>query len=286
MEKEISEKEKDFIRAAHQFLENPSFLNRLTEIVGSPLEKGMALVPEKFQKKVNQTTQKALHSALKTALVSIRADSNSDSNADSPHVNSVENLEAAIDHLQRSRYFHNAATAVSGTVGGFFGIAALPIELPVTTTLILRSIAKVAQSFGADLNDQKTQLDCLFVLSAGPNYYASRVTYAVLAREAITFFAAQGARNMAEILGHGTSPIIVKLLSQIAVRFKLVVSEKLIAQSIPIAGAVAGGMINLAFTEHFIQTAKYHFGLQSLENKYGKDRVEALYQDSSSAHRA
>jgi uncharacterized protein (DUF697 family) len=284
VEKEISEKEKDFIRAAHRYLESPSFLNRLTEIVGSPLERGMTLLPEKVQKKITQTTNRALQAALKTALISIHP-SQEQEIKNFPESQPIP-LESALKSFQKSRYFHNAATTLSGTTAGFFGIAALPFELPMTTTLILRSIAQVAKNFGADLSDQKTQLDCLFVLSAGPNYYTSRVTYAVLTREAVTYFTAQGARNLAEILGHGSSPIVVKLLAQIAARFKLVVSEKFIAQSIPVSGAVAGGMINLAFTEHFNQVAKYHFGLQALEKLYGKEQIESIYQESSSAQRA
>ena len=44
--------------------------------------------------------------------------------------------------------FHKLAVAATGAGGGAFGLAALPIELPVSTTVMLRSIADVARSEG------------------------------------------------------------------------------------------------------------------------------------------
>jgi EcsC family protein len=59
--------------------------------------------------------------------------------------------------------------ALSGGVSGFFGIAALPIELPVTTTLMLRAIADIARHQGEDLSTLEARLACVevFALRAG-----------------------------------------------------------------------------------------------------------------------
>jgi EcsC protein family len=45
--------------------------------------------------------------------------------------------------------------------GGTFGLAALPVELPVSTTIMLRSIADIARSEGEDLSDPETALACV-----------------------------------------------------------------------------------------------------------------------------
>ena len=41
---------------------------------------------------------------------------------------------------------HKALATASGAAGGAFGLATLPIELPVSTIIMLRSIADIARS--------------------------------------------------------------------------------------------------------------------------------------------
>ena len=55
----------------------------------------------------------------------------------------------------------------SGAVGGSFGLAALAIELPISTIIMLRSIGDVARSEGEDLTSSETALACLQVFALG-----------------------------------------------------------------------------------------------------------------------
>jgi hypothetical protein len=41
---------------------------------------------------------------------------------------------------------HRALVTASGAVGETFGLAALPVELPASTVIMLRSIADIARS--------------------------------------------------------------------------------------------------------------------------------------------
>jgi hypothetical protein len=66
-----------------------------------------------------------------------------------------------------SSYLHKALAATSGAVGGSFGLAALPIELPVSTVIMLRSIGDIARAEGEDLRDPETALSCLQVFALG-----------------------------------------------------------------------------------------------------------------------
>jgi hypothetical protein len=45
-----------------------------------------------------------------------------------------------------SQLLHKALATASGAAGGAFGLAALPFELPVSTIIMLRSIADIARS--------------------------------------------------------------------------------------------------------------------------------------------
>ena len=86
------------------------------------------------------------------------------------------------------------AGGISGGVSGFFGIAALPIELPVTTTLMLRAIADIARHHGEDLSTLEARLACVEVFALGApqvdrrrtdlGYYASRALIGRLAADA------------------------------------------------------------------------------------------------------
>ena len=57
--------------------------------------------------------------------------------------------------------------AVSGAVGGTFGFSALAIELPLSTTIMLRSVADIARSEGFDLDKVETKQACLEVFALG-----------------------------------------------------------------------------------------------------------------------
>src|SRR4029077_16113388 len=64
-------------------------------------------------------------------------------------------------------FFHKILVMGAGAAGGAFGLAAMPLELPISTCLILRSIAEIAQSEGHTLSSVETRLACLSLLALG-----------------------------------------------------------------------------------------------------------------------
>jgi hypothetical protein len=68
-------------------------------------------------------------------------------------INSLD-LKTVSNHQQ----FDTLYTGIAGGLGGIFGIGSLPIELPVTTTLLLRSIAAIARNQGEDLSQLDSRL--------------------------------------------------------------------------------------------------------------------------------
>ena len=94
-----------------------------------PIEKAFALLPEKWAKVVNEATKKSLETALQAALLTLD---------DKPQLNSWE-------------FLHKLAIVATGAGGGAFGLLGLPVELPVSTTIMLRSIADIARSEGERL---------------------------------------------------------------------------------------------------------------------------------------
>ena len=80
-----------------------------------------------------------------------------------------------------------------------------------------------------------------------------------------------------------SAPALVRFLAQIASRFGIVVSQKVMAQAVAVVGALGGAAVNLAFIEHFQDLARGHFTVRRLERVYGADAVRAEYDRMKSA---
>ena len=132
----LSSAEIEDLRRAKLLLENPGLAAKISNFVGAPIEKGFALLPKKWNAVVNDATRKSIETALHVALWTM--DHN---RAESP-----------------SNWWHKLAVGTTGAAGGVFGLPALAIELPVSTTIMLRSIADIARSQGENLKLPEAKL--------------------------------------------------------------------------------------------------------------------------------
>ncbi len=239
-------------------LEHQNFAMRIANTVGRQLGTLSHLVPSAVRSLVDKAAEKAIAGALDVAVGSLARTTPRD-----------------------SRRLHKAAAAMSGAAGGLFGLSSLPVELPLSTIIILRSIADIARQSGEDISDPATALACLEVFALGAHerddgfmdsgYFAVRGVLAKAVSEAGRFVAQGAALDTA-------SPILMRLISQIGARFGVVVSEKIAAQAVPILGAAGGAAVNYAFAEHFQSIASGHFTVRRLERTYGKEAVKTEYE--------
>jgi hypothetical protein len=179
------------------------------------------------------------------------------------------------------RWIHRAMVIASGAVGGFFGLPGLILELPISTTLMLRSIADIARSEGEDLSSIDTHLACATVFALGGRsrgdnaaetaYYAVRTALTRALSEAAEFAAERG------IVEEG-APIVIRVMANLASRFGVIVTDKAAAEMVPILGALGGASINLLFITHFQAAARGHFIVRRLERKYGGDFIKREYE--------
>ena len=247
------------LKRAKETLENPGIAAKLTALAGSPVEKGMKLLPSSWRTTVHSATEAALTKALEVA------------------VKSLGSRRAA----KPRDGMHRLAAALSGAAGGAFGLPALAIELPVSTTLMLRSIADIACAHGEDPSDLDTRLACLTVFALGSTkdarddpaesgYFAVRSALAAAVTEASKHLAQKG-------LAKGTGPALVRLVTLIGARFGVVVSEKAAAQAVPILGAAGGALVNTVFIGHYQDMARGHFTVRRLERIHGTEAVREAY---------
>jgi hypothetical protein len=245
---------------AKELLENPGLAAKFSAVLGTPFEQGMKMLPAKWQKTVHSATETALMKALDMAVKSLGTRRGTSSN----------------DKM------HRFAAAASGAAGGAFGIGAIGIELPLSTTLILRSIAEIAAAEGEDPRQIETKLACITVFALGSTkdkrdnaaesgYFAARAALASAVSEATKYLAEKG-------LGKSGAPALVRLIALIASRFGIVVSQKAAAQLVPVIGAAGGAIINTIFIGHYQDMARGHFIVRRLEKIHGTEPVRLAYE--------
>jgi hypothetical protein len=255
---DMTDEDSEALRTAVGLLENQSLAARLANVIGKPVELLGAALPAGASKVIAAATSKGLNAALKVALRTM---------ANKPEAG--------------SRLLHKALATASGAVGGSLGIVTAPLELPISTIIMMRSIADVARSEGENLADPDTALACVQVFALGgkagaadaaeSGYFAVRGILARSITEAARFLAERG------IIEEG-APILVRFMTQVASRFGVVVTQKIAAQALPVIGALGGAAVNYAFIDHFQDVARGHFAVRRLERRYGKETVRAEYE--------
>jgi len=251
------------LKDAYARLENPSLVIRLSSAIGMPVEAVTRELgkraPDAVVDVVSKSTHKAIELVLQGSMHSIK------DGAQAP----------------ASPRLHTAAAMTTGAVAGFFGIETLIVELPLTTGIMFRSIADIARAEGESPQDPETVLNCLQVFAMGSSlsdkddaaetsYYGVRVALSKALTDALQYVAAHG-------VGSASAPALLRLISALASRFGIVVTQKAVAQTIPVIGAVGGGLVNTIFISHFQVMARGHFAIRGLERKYGTDVIQAAY---------
>jgi len=264
------------LKSAVALLEAPSLTIRLANMVGTPVEWALNRLPGSSAKQI----QKGIHAALNKAVSG-----------------ALRTMDEKSVGQARPRT-HTALAAASGAVGGFFGLAGTLVELPVTTTLIMRSVADIARSEGFAITDPVVQAECVQVFALGGRssdddaadsaYYATRVGLTELAKETgkalVEAAAGAGAQQAARTSFQGihltsnqTASWLAQIIETVAQRFGVKVTEKFALQAAPVVGAASGAAINALFISHYQAMARGHFTVKRLERKYGEAAVREAY---------
>ncbi len=257
---ELSAADLEALRRARKQLEQPGIAIQLANLAGAPLERVLhKRLPATARRVVDRAVRRSMDAACRVALSTLK-----DGSAPA----------ASRDVL------HRLAVVATGAAGGFFGLAGVPVELPVTTTAMLRSILDIARGEGERLDDAATRVACLEVLALGGSsraddaadtgYFAVRAALAQQVSAAVNHLAGKGMADRG-------APVMIALVSRIAAYFSIPVSEKLAAQGIPVIGALSGSVLNVVFITHFQKMAHGHFTVRRLERQYGDQCIRDAY---------
>ncbi|EIG2055090.1 EcsC family protein [Escherichia coli] len=266
----LEERELLDLEKAVKLLEQATITEKMTQMVGKPIDYLMSKLPKGAEAQIYSLVEKALHKAADAALWSL---------------NNEPNREAS---TKTNKFF----AVVSGAVGGTFGFSALAIELPLSTTIMLRSVADIARSEGFDLDKVETKQACLEVFAlGGPSenddavdtaYYATRSFTAeamqILSKELSEIATKKASVNAAmNLTPTQTGKWLATLIEKVATRFGIVITEKTAAQVVPVIGAFAGATLNIMFTDYYQDMARGHFIIKRLEKKYGSEFIKSEY---------
>jgi hypothetical protein len=249
-------------------LEQTNFIARLAQYAGTPVDAAIKYLPGSVSRPIKNLVKSAMFRCLDVA------------------INSLEAGEAPAPD-----WAGKLMTGVTGGIGGFFGLYALPIELPLTTTLMLRTIAEIAQQEGEDMAALEPRLACLEVFALGGGrpqlggrsreqlsleYYGVRTMLGSVTRDL-------GRQMMERGAMHASSPIMARLIGEIVARFGITISDRMGASIVPVIGALGGATVNMIFMDHFQRVARGHFTVRRLERAYGAPTIRRYYEAAADA---
>ncbi len=208
---------------------------QVLNLVGGFTENVLERLPDRIKDRLEETTRRALEVAMRAA---------------------TQSRGVVPD---QKGWLNTAVTTAMGAAGGAGGLPTALAELPVTTTVLLRSIQGVAAEHGYDPADPEIQKECLLVFgTAGPLEADDGADMAFLSAR-ITL----------------TGATVHGIMARVAPRLATALGQKLAAQTVPILGAAAGAATNYAYTSYYQDMAQVHFGLKRLSERTGRPR-EAL----------
>jgi hypothetical protein len=247
------------LKQAFLKLEHPSLAARLTSKLGLSIEKFFELLPDSWYSSLHDTMRRTLEKSLDAAILSLGPGT----------------------HQRWRRRYHKIFSACTGAAGGLFGLPSVLAELPLTSTIILRSVADIARDEGEDLSRLESRLACMEVFALGgrsqgdeaaeTGYYGIRLVLAM-------HFSMISEQVTAQGIVKWSPPGLVRFIAEVAARFGVVVTQKAAVQMVPLLGAASGALVNLIFLEHFQDIARAHFTMRRLERIYGEALVRSEYQ--------
>ena len=238
----FSDDDKDRLwTAAKTLSDSGNLAMRMASVFGGGVEwvgaraagMGAKIFGERWEEKVREATEKALWRAYDLSTVGLNKDSD----------------------RAPWEWFNKAVASASGAVTGLFGLPGALVDVPISTLVMMRSIAEIARAHGEDISNDEARRACLQVFAFGgrdisddaaeAGYWAARLSLSHVAIDALI-------RRTAGVFGAA-------------------LSEKMFAMAVPLAGSAAGGVLNYAFVDFYQDMARVHFTIRALERRYGEE---------------
>jgi hypothetical protein len=225
------------------------------------------------------------------------------------HVDSIESLRylplSELDRVANSYKFGGsfllaaegailggATTLAEGIPGAQLVIPSLILtDVTSSLTLLSRHTCQIATAYGYSSKDARNLPHMVAAMApqsgtSDEGYLALKTAVVTSIRESSQFMTRTASVLFDRQLLEREAPQMVRLITYVADRLGVVVTQKELGILVPIAGAVLNSSINLAFQQLGHQTAKDYFRRTILDDRYGEDLVRhALVEEMAAIQR-
>jgi hypothetical protein len=178
-----------------------------------------------------------------------------------------------------------ATTLAEGIPGAQLVIPSLILtDVTSSMTLLSRHTCRIATAYG--YSSKKPENLPHLVAAMAPQTESSDEGYLALKTAVVTSIRESGqfmARSASMVLDRKVlekeAPQMIRLITYVADRLGVVLTQKELGVLVPIAGAVLNSSINVAFQQVGHQTAKDYFRRVLLEDRYGEELVAYAIQE-------
>lgn len=182
-----------------------------------------------------------------------------------------------------------ATTLAEGIPGAQLVIPSLILtDVTTSMTLLSRHTCRVATTYGYSSKQLENLPHLVAAMapqseSSDEGYLSMKMAVITSIRESGQFMARTAGMVLDRQILEREAPQMIRLITYVADRLGVVITQKELGVLVPIAGAVLNSSINIAFQQVGHQTAKDYFRRLLLEDRYGEELIGyAIQQEIAS----
>lgn len=182
-------------------------------------------------------------------------------------------------------------TIAEGIPGAQLVIPSLILtDITSSMTLLSRHTCRIATAYGYPSKNPEHLPHLVAAMAPQSNdadegYLALKTAVITSIRESSQFMTRMAGMVVDRQLLEREAPQMIRLITYVADRLGVVVTQKELGILVPVAGAVLNSSINIAFQQVGHQTAKDYFRRLILEDRYGEELVSyAIQQEIRALH--
>jgi hypothetical protein len=183
----------------------------------------------------------------------------------------------------------SATTMAEGIPGAQLVIPSLILtDVTSSMTLLSRHTCRIATAYGYSSKKPENLPHLMAAMapqteSSDEGYLALKTAVVTSIRESGQFMTRSTGMMFDRKVLEREAPQMIRLITYVADRLGIVITQKELGVLVPIAGAVLNSSINVAFQQVGHQTAKDYFRRVLLEDRYGEELVSYAVQQEIAA---
>ena len=183
----------------------------------------------------------------------------------------------------------SVTTLAEGVPGAQLVIPSLMLmDITSSMTLLSRHTCRIATTYGYSSQNPENLPHLVAAMApysddTEEGYLALKTAVVTSIRESSQFMARTAGVLLDRQVLEREAPQMIRLITYVADRLGIVVTQKELGALVPIAGAVLNSSLNIAFQQVGHQTAKDYFRRLILEDRYGEELISYAIQQEVEA---